>query len=620
MFLCVELCKPSGDVNEDHSSTVMPPLQTSAPDGSHLKTNIPFPTPRLSEETNDIYSRTSIRMGKWSSQGIIRLIGNESRPMETNQPGPDLTKKKVTNTRGSVDNNPKTAASSSPEAPLKSVLHTNHDGAGTKPSRSLSLLWLYSKNEKTFWPKEKVIPSVHTTKKTPEAGESTDYSSRTSVTNLQPSPKTDGRDDETRTVSPTPYIKFKGFISSAIVSNGGNKPPISSPFTGSVDAVAQKSLTHPEASPSFIDPRMLLTSGIGSRTVLLQPAASKTQSQRIQNVSPTPTPYPTAASPYYCDMGSQSCICMNCEGNRGQGFGCCIDVIDQAKLNEGVMLSISSVSLLEFLTKKPTLQRLLGDMVSDHCTRISCIQDVNSKRLRRNIRSDQKGQQIGTTGPGQYIRSWDGSPLTPSNTIRPYSRKNSPIQKLLSTTITPPLKRPVDVKVVLFKIAPNAAQNKKLSTGLYVSVTSIVDGINKTYILQADILAGLIRSKRDVFKRKLNITIDTVTKWSTWRATESIGPRMAESATQAGFTTSLGSSVVPGRAMWFIRWAGGHTGCDPVFWYSSLRCFNDLKVFEVSIDNNRAPCVSPLNPPFFDAVLSWCFFPTCYVGDYSRRV
>ena len=349
MILCVELCKPSGDVNGERS-TVLPPLQTSTPEGSLVKTNIPLSTPRLSEETNRINSRSSQTTdhessptkGKSSNIGIIRIFGSRSKSMSTTdqQEGSESPSQEP---RKSTKYDPKTVASST--AGLKSSLHANSDGSKSKqPSESSSVLWLHSKNEKSFWPKEKKSRTLQTDK-TPGASEST----ATTITNLKP----DGRIKTTRmTLFPSPSVKFKGFMPSAIVSIGGNKPPISSPFTGSV-AVTQRSVIHPEASPSFTGSHKIRTVGIGSQTVLIQPGVSKTQSQRIPNVSPTPTPFPTVQKPHFCDIGlSQSCICMNCDGNTNKGFPCCIDVIDTVKLNEGVVLSISSMAPKDFHFKE----------------------------------------------------------------------------------------------------------------------------------------------------------------------------------------------------------------------------------------------------------------------------
>lgn len=549
MILCVELCKPSGDVSGGRSPTVLPPLQTSKPEGSLLKTNIPISTPRLSEETNRINSHTSKTTdhtssrteGKSSQSGIIRIFGNRSKSMSTTYQ--DGSENPSQESRSSTKYDPKTVASSTGTG-LKSSLHANSDGSKSKPSKSSTVLWLHSMNEKTLWANDKKSRILQTNGKTPDTGEST----TTTATKLLPSQKPDGKIKTTRmTLFPSPSIKFKGFVSSEIVSNGGNKPPISSPFTGSV-AVTQRSVVNPEASPSFIGPHEILTGGIGSQTVLLQSGVSKTRDQRIPNVSPTPTPYPTVPRPEKCDIGpSLSCICMNCQGNTEK---CCIDVIGPKKLNEGVVLSITSISVLDFMAKRPTLKTLLGEIVADYCTQKSCIQDIHSNRLKRNIFRDEREQNSGSKEPEQFIRSWDGSPIQPSDTIRPYPPKNSPTKSLLSstTTITPPFTRPTDVNVVLFKIAPSSAHAQKLSTGLYVTVTSLVGGTNRTDVLEADVLSELIRRKRDVFKRKLNITIDSVTTWKNWQITGSIKPRVADSATSSGYTPSFGSTVTPGRA------------------------------------------------------------------------
>ena len=215
-------------------------------------------------------------------------------------------------------------------------------------------------------------------------------------------------------------------------------------------------------------------------------------------------------------------------------------------------------------------KNLLGKLVADHCSKTSCIQDVHTIR-KRNIIRDEKEQNNGAKEPKQFITSWDGSPIQPSDTVRPYPPRNSPTKSLLTpattATVTPSITRPTNVKVVMFKIAPNSANGQKLSAGFYVTGTSLVGGQNRTYVLKADVLAGLIRRKRDVFKRKLDMTIDSVTTWPKWRATESTKPR-ADSATPSGLSPSVGATLTPGRRLPGGR-AGGHTGCGPVFCYSS---------------------------------------------------
>lgn len=546
MILCVELCKPSGDVNGGSWPTVFPPLQTSTPQGSLLKSNIPISTPRLSGEANKINAytskttdHTSSRTKEKSSRSeIIHIVENKSESMRTtHQEGSETPSRE---SRSSTKYDPKTVASST---------GASSDGTKYKPSKSSIARLLHSLNLKSSLPNKKKNTKLP------------DF-----TTHLLSSPKPEGIIKTTRmTLFPTPSIKFQG----AIVSNGGNKPPISSPFTGSV-AVTQRSVIHPEASPSFIGPHEIPTAGIGSQTVLLQGRVSKTLSQRIPSVSPTPTPYPTVPKPQKCDIGlSEPCICMNCQGNTNMYLKCCTDMISPVELNEGVVLSITSMSVLDFMTKQPTLKQLLGEIVADHCTRTSCIQDIHSKRLKRNILRDENKQNSGSEETEQFIRTWDNSLIQPSDTQRPNPAGDFPTKSVLSstttTTITPPLTRP-KVKVIVFKIAPSSTNGQKLSTALYVKITSLVGGTNRTYVLKADVLAGLIRRKRDVFQRTLNMTIDSVTRWNTWRATQSIRPMDADTATPSGYTPSVGATITPGRAS--PGGPGGHTGCGPIFWYS----------------------------------------------------
>lgn len=505
IFLCVDICEPSG--NKGTLATV----KTSTADNRRLQTaptSKPISTPRLNDGTSPRLSptkNTNDRTDSYRTQskGIIKILGPESKTMDTNKLG-------TSSEPGKIDpGNTKNGYSSS-QIPIKMVIHT-----GTTSTKSLESFTLISKeNEKTPWHNKKTVSKPVT----PE---------------VLPSPKP-SRSIKTLALSPTPNIGI-GTI------NGANKPSISSPSTGSV-IMARETIARPEASPTFIDPNVLSTTGPRLRTT---PRATRSQNNKVRTLSPTP--YPPVKQQHRCPLGSkQECICMNCEGNTTPGVSCCIDQIHTNNLEQGITLLIGSLSINELLSKVSSLRYFTGEVINNECSKTPCFQDNVARKKRSN--SDWNF--------GTPIKSWDGSPITPTNTLKPDSRRNAQ-----PSSMAPRVQKPINVNVVMFKIGQHPAQSHIVYTAFYVSV----DGTNETQILQADVLERLMRTKRDLFKEKLNITIDRIVPWRSFSRTFSIGPR-AMSPT-ASYPSS--STVLPGRPC--TRWAGAHTGCDPVTKYSSLQ-------------------------------------------------
>lgn len=472
IFLCVDICEPSGNKG------ILPTLQTSTADKPRLQTpptNKPLSTPQLNDGTSPRLSPTKntkepTDSSRTRSKGIISILGTESWTMDTSQVG------KSSETTGKID-------------PFKISLYTQRGATSANPSE------LYSKNEKTRWPNDKTVSKSEV------------------LPSLKPS-----RSVKTLALSPTPNI-------------GTNKPTISSPSTGSL-VVARETITRPVASPSFIDPNVLSTSGPRVRTT---PRATRTQNHRVQTLSPTPTPYPPVKQQHRCPLAKgskQECICMNCEGNTSPGLLCCIDQLDPNNLDNGVVLLMSSLSMVEFLSKVSSLRYLAGEVIKDACSKSPCFQDNVARKKRSN--SDWEY--------GTPIKSWDGSPITPTNTLNPDSRRDAQ-----PSSMAPRVQKPINVNIVMFKIGQHPAQQHQIYTAFYVSL----DGANETQIVQPGVLETIMRSKRDLFKEKLNISFDRITSWRSFSRTFSIGPR-AMSPTAVNPSSS---TVLTGRRL--CRWAGG---------------------------------------------------------------
>lgn len=492
IFFCVDICEPSGDENKETVPTIMTALQTTVSPRLRTPTSKPISTPRLSDGTSSRLSPTRKTNGLTDSSSstrkrtkgpIISIFGTESWTMDTNRVG------KFSNTDQIDPEN-----TQSGQIPIKTVLHTNIGTTIAKPSESMRISLWYSINEKTRpWHNERTISKPVT-----------------SAPKVMPSPEP-SRSVETLALSPTPNIGI-GTI------KDGNKPSISSPFTGSV--VARETATQP--SPTFIDPHVLSTSGTGPTTP--RPKGPRTPTYRIKTLSPTPTPYPTIAQPHKCPLGKdskQECICMNCEGNTGPSLMCCIDQLYPDDMDQGVAIVISSLSMMDFLPKIASLRKLVGEIINEECSKTPCFQDSV-------VRKKRSASDWSLTP----IKSWDGSPITPTNTLKPNSKRNA-------ASTAPRVQKPIVVNVVMFKIARHPSQHRDVYTAFYVSV----DGKNETQILKADVLEKIMRSKKGRLERGQNISIDRVALWKTFSRKYSIGPRTVSSTT--AFPSS--SIVLPGR-------------------------------------------------------------------------
>ncbi|XP_032218232.2 uncharacterized protein LOC116601495 [Nematostella vectensis] len=171
--------------------------------------------------------------------------------------------------------------------------------------------------------------------------------------------------------------------------------------------------------------------------------------------------------PHACSAGGIQCVCFNCDADS-RGLKCCIDLLEPRALQEGVAITIDSITIRKFLEIEESVRQVTEKELADACQRIDCF--GVSKSLKRR-RRDKDGKE-----------------------------------SLHSVT---------NVSVVLFSILPDAPAHSKggLTAAFYATVTSHMAASNRTKVLNGAVLADLMREKQEVLNKQLNISIGVIASW-----------------------------------------------------------------------------------------------------------
>ncbi|XP_032218231.2 uncharacterized protein LOC5517955 isoform X4 [Nematostella vectensis] len=215
------------------------------------------------------------------------------------------------------------------------------------------------------------------------------------------------------------------------------------------------------------------------RTLSMSVVPSKIQGQRVPTLPP--------AEPYACSTGGVKCVCYNCASDTS-GLPCCIELLDPRALQEGVALTIDSISIREFLVIEPKMKQVTQKVLADACRTIDCFSRSKLLTKRR--------------------RDIDGHTLKPSV---PPSSQSSDVGTSTNLTIA--------VSVVMFHISPDAAWHSRggLTAAFYATVTSHMGASNRTKVVNGEVLADLMSEKREALNKQLNISIGVISTWNSTR-------------------------------------------------------------------------------------------------------
>ncbi|EDO45822.1 predicted protein [Nematostella vectensis] len=240
---------------------------------------------------------------------------------------------------------------------------------------------------------------------------------------------------------------------------------------------AQPSETSCKTSHTRSFPNVAFSPSTGTLSMSVVP--SKIQGQRVPTLPP--------AEPYACSTGGVKCVCYNCASDTS-GLPCCIELLDPRALQEGVALTIDSISIREFLVIEPKMKQVTQKVLADACRTIDCFSRSKLLTKRR--------------------RDIDGHTLKPSV---PPSSQSSDVGTSTNLTIA--------VSVVMFHISPDAAGHSRggLTAAFYATVTSHMGASNHTKVVNGDVLADLMSEKREALNKQLNISIGVISTWNSTR-------------------------------------------------------------------------------------------------------
>lgn len=308
-------------------------------------------------------------------------------------------------------------------------------------------------------------------------------------------------------------------------------------LSGSVSSL--KSNLHDAVTPSEVSAAVVTS----KQSVLSSPAgAAPTDgpSRPAATITTTPNSITPQGKTHSCSLKANgtSCVCFNCHKAQ-EGQKCCKDLIESKTLQQGVVLSLGSISVDQFIKMEEDVKKILAEVVVEVCGVTRCVYEAGGpkKRARRSPRDSSPDPNSNEQAQLESIASRQSSARVEA--LRP--AVNSSALKVSAA------------EVVIFDLNAKQTRARGVETAFYVMVTSLKNGNENTGVLDGTVLLHILNDKKSALKTKLNLNIDSISKWKRHLSTSSLSltksPTIEPRPTAASQEFPSVPSVSPGRGL-----------------------------------------------------------------------
>jgi len=207
-----------------------------------------------------------------------------------------------------------------------------------------------------------------------------------------------------------------------------------------------------------------------------------------------------------CKVNNIVCVCFNCNQAHKN---CCQDLIDHTNIQQGVKMAMANITVKKFHQKVSNVSRVIAEVILDSCK-------FNLTRCLSNEKSfETTGARKKRSPETDFLKDF-----STSNSVKTKREAASDvfISQTFSSSINKEALRPNKnpsrsniscVDVIIYSISSKSEPQLTVETTFYVTVTSIINGTNRTQVLDGKGLIQTLRDKKRTLENRLNITIDS---------------------------------------------------------------------------------------------------------------